>query len=122
MSYEARKFGVTRQMRGDEAKAKCPQIVLCRVPELRGKADLTRYRDACAEVMQVLQNFADICERASVDEAYLDLTDKVERFTSNTFFIKDTVFCDQTIILNFHNLNFLYKGNWKIQHWINWLK
>ena len=79
VSYEARKFGVTRQMRGDEAKEKCPDIILARVPELRGKADLTRYRDACAEVMDILQTFTDVCERASVDEAYLDLTARIEK-------------------------------------------
>lgn len=43
MSYEARDFGVTRQMRGDDAKAKCPDIHLVRVPLVRGKADLTKY-------------------------------------------------------------------------------
>jgi DNA polymerase eta len=66
-------------MRGDEAKEKCPDIILARVPELRGKADLTRYRDACAEVMDILQTFTDVCERASVDEAYLDLTARIEK-------------------------------------------
>ena len=70
---------MTRQMRGDEAKEKCPDIILARVPELRGKADLTRYRDACAEVMDILQTFTDVCERASVDEAYLDLTARIEK-------------------------------------------
>ena len=66
-------------MRGDEAKEKCPDIILARVPELRGKADLTRYRDAGAEVFSVLQEFGDVCERASVDEAYLDLTQQVQK-------------------------------------------
>ena len=28
---------------GDDAKAICPSIELVRVPELRGKADLTKY-------------------------------------------------------------------------------
>lgn len=42
MGYEARACGVTRQMRGDDAKEKCPEIHLARVPEVRGKADLTR--------------------------------------------------------------------------------
>ena len=66
-------------MRGDEAKEKCPNIILARVPELRGKADLTRYRDAGSEVIGVLQTFTNVCERASVDEAYLDLTDRVQK-------------------------------------------
>lgn len=79
VGYEARKFGVTRNMRGDEAKEKCPDIVLARVPVARGKADLTRYREAGAEVISILQTFSEVCERASVDEAYLDLTETVER-------------------------------------------
>ena len=29
-------------MRGDDAKEKCPEIVLCMVPTANGKADLTR--------------------------------------------------------------------------------
>lgn len=43
MNYEARAKGVTRHMRGNDAKAKCPEIELARVPTVRGKADLTRY-------------------------------------------------------------------------------
>jgi hypothetical protein len=42
VNYEARNFGVTRNMRGDEARKKCPNIVLVHVPEVRGKADLTK--------------------------------------------------------------------------------
>ena len=43
VNYEARAQGVTRQMRGDEAREKCPDCILYRVPEQRGKADLTKY-------------------------------------------------------------------------------
>jgi len=42
VNYEARSFGVTRHMRGKEAKEKCPDIVLVSVPCLRGKADTSR--------------------------------------------------------------------------------
>jgi DNA polymerase eta len=42
VNYEARNFGVTRNMRGDEARKKCPNIELVHVPEVRGKADLTK--------------------------------------------------------------------------------
>ena len=42
VSYEARAFGVTRGMSAQDAKAKCPDILLPKVPELRGKADLTK--------------------------------------------------------------------------------
>ncbi|CAH1261726.1 POLH [Branchiostoma lanceolatum] len=77
VGYEARAKGVTRQMRGDEAKKKCPEITLVRVPENRGKADLTRYRDAGREVIEVLCKFSRCVERASIDEAYIDLTEEV---------------------------------------------
>lgn len=42
VNYPAREKGVTRHMRGDDAKQKCPEITLARVPEVRGKADLTK--------------------------------------------------------------------------------
>lgn len=29
-------------MRGQEAKEKCPEIILAKVPDIRGKADLSR--------------------------------------------------------------------------------
>lgn len=79
VGYEARAFGVTRNMWGDEAKKKCPDVQLVRVPEVRGKADLTKYREAGAEVIAVLSKFSKCVERASIDEAYIDLTDEVER-------------------------------------------
>nr|XP_032818790.1 DNA polymerase eta isoform X2 [Petromyzon marinus] len=74
VSYEARAFGVSRNMRGDEARKLCPELLLARVPEAHGKADLTRYREASVQVLDVMARFA-IVERASIDEAYMDLTD-----------------------------------------------
>ena len=43
VNYPARDQGVTRYMRGDEAKEKCPNIELVKVPTLREKADLTKW-------------------------------------------------------------------------------
>ncbi|KAK2991049.1 hypothetical protein RJ640_019370, partial [Escallonia rubra] len=77
VSYEARKFGVKRSMRGDEAKQVCPQIQLVQVPVARGKADLSIYRDAGSEVVSILARKGR-CERASIDEVYLDLTDAAQ--------------------------------------------
>lgn len=37
-------------MREKEAKAACPELICVKVPCLRGKADLTKYRDAGLEV------------------------------------------------------------------------
>ncbi|KAK8552359.1 hypothetical protein V6N13_120764 [Hibiscus sabdariffa] len=77
VSYEARKFGVKRSMRGAEAKEVCPQIQLVQVPVARGKADLNGYRSAGSEVVSILSRRGR-CERASIDEVYLDLTDAAE--------------------------------------------
>ncbi|PSN56696.1 hypothetical protein C0J52_00039 [Blattella germanica] len=78
VNYEARDFGVTRSMRGNEAKSKCPDIVLVPVSAVRGKADLSKYRNAGREVVDVLCQFSDCIQRASVDEAYIDITRTVE--------------------------------------------
>ncbi|ETN64190.1 DNA polymerase eta [Anopheles darlingi] len=77
VNYPARGKGVTRHMRGDEAKQHCPEIELPQVPNVRGKADLTRYREAGKEVAEVLKSFTPLLERASIDEAYLDITERV---------------------------------------------
>ena len=78
VNYEARAKGVGRHCRGDDAKALCPEIILVPVPQVREKADLSKYRDAGKEVIQVLIKFGAVVERASVDEAYVDITKLVE--------------------------------------------
>ncbi|KAI3954714.1 hypothetical protein MKX01_027980 [Papaver californicum] len=83
VSYEARKYGVKRSMRGDEAKEVCPQINLVQVPVARGKADLNIYRNAGSEVISILARRGR-CERASIDEVYLDLTDAAETMLSES--------------------------------------
>ncbi|CAH8333617.1 unnamed protein product [Eruca vesicaria subsp. sativa] len=77
VSYEARSCGVKRSMRGEEATAACPEIQLVQVPVARGKADLNTYRSAGSEVVSILAR-SGRCERASIDEVYLDLTDAAE--------------------------------------------
>ncbi|KAL2615665.1 hypothetical protein AAZV13_08G081200 [Glycine max] len=98
VSYEARRCGVKRllstlphyhavhfidSMRGDEAKEACPQIQLVQVPVARGKADLNSYRNAGSEVVSVLSQKGR-CERASIDEVYLDLTHAAETMLMET--------------------------------------
>ncbi|KAH8513111.1 hypothetical protein H0E87_006413 [Populus deltoides] len=83
VSYEARKLGVNRHMRGDDAKEVCPQIHLVQVPVARGKADLNTYRNAGSEVVAILARKGR-CERASIDEVYLDLTDSAEAMLRET--------------------------------------
>lgn len=77
INYVAKARGVKRSMRGDEAKKICSDLELVRVPVVRGKADLSKYRNAGKDVAAVLQTFTPLMTRASVDEAYLDLTESV---------------------------------------------
>ncbi|XP_062375845.1 DNA polymerase eta [Sardina pilchardus] len=78
VSYEARAHGVTRNMWADDAKKLCPDLQVARVRESHGKADLTHYRNASVEVIEVMSRFA-VIERASIDEAYMDLSASVKQ-------------------------------------------
>uniref|UniRef100_A0A3Q0QZE3 DNA polymerase eta n=1 Tax=Amphilophus citrinellus TaxID=61819 RepID=A0A3Q0QZE3_AMPCI len=82
VSYEARAHGVTRNMWVADAKKLCPDLQVARVRESHGKADLTNYREASVEVIEVMSRFA-VIERASIDEAYMDLTAAVQQRLKN---------------------------------------
>lgn len=73
VSYEARARGVKRIMLGDQARAVCPEIILVQVCVAHKKADLAIYREAGAKVIKILARYGPT-ERASIDEAYVDLT------------------------------------------------
>ncbi|XP_075249301.1 DNA polymerase eta-like isoform X1 [Convolutriloba macropyga] len=79
INYEARAKGVKRGMMGEDAKQVCPEMETVFVKESRGKADLTKYRQASAQVFQVLTAMCQNVERASIDEAFLDLTSLVDK-------------------------------------------
>lgn len=101
LNYVAKSRGVKRSMRGDEAKKQCPELELVRVPVVRGKADLSKYRNAGKEVAAVLQTFTPLMCRASVDEAYLDITERVENRLADlnkvkSYDIKDVTIKSQT--------------------------
>ena len=64
-SYEARKFGVRSAMPLARALALCPDLVLRPV-------DISYYQQVSEKVMSQLEQFADILEQASIDEAFLD--------------------------------------------------
>ncbi len=66
-SYEIRAYGVRSAMPVVQARRLCPHGVF--VPG-RG----WRYKEISRQVMEVLQDFSPVCEQASVDEAYLDVT------------------------------------------------
>lgn len=74
LSYEAKRAGVKRNMRGDEARRICPGLKLVTVPVANEKADLTIYRDAGTQVFELLDKQGAVCERTSIDEAYIDIS------------------------------------------------
>ncbi|KAJ3178229.1 DNA-directed DNA polymerase eta rad30 [Gaertneriomyces sp. JEL0708] len=93
VNYPARAAGVTRFMTIVDAKKQCPEIVFVHVATYKEgdgywayhpkadqrthKVSLDPYRVASAEIMSVFQRFATSMQKASVDEAYLDVTDNV---------------------------------------------
>ncbi|KAH9315698.1 hypothetical protein KI387_024325, partial [Taxus chinensis] len=103
VGYEAREFGVKRSMRGDEAKKVCSDIQLVQVPVAHGKADLTLYREAGSEVVSVLARKGR-CERASIDEVYLDITDAATALLSELSLESIELFSDE--LLKTHILGF----------------
>lgn len=91
VNYPARAAGVVRHDRVSEALRKCPDLYLVHVETVgnvegtaaaasRGsaKVSLERYRQASRCVFEIFHQHADICERASIDEAYIDVTRQVE--------------------------------------------
>nr|CAH7751321.1 unnamed protein product [Callosobruchus chinensis] len=107
VNYPARDKGVTRHMRGDEAKQKCPDIVLARVPQVRGKADISKYREAGNRVAEVLQTFTNLLERASIDEAYLDITEAVEKKLNNNTCSIDATQMQNTFVVGYDTKEFI---------------
>lgn len=108
-------------MRGDEAKKICSDLELVRVPVVRGKADLSKYRNAGKAVASVLQTFTPLMTRASVDEAYLDLTECVNNRLIDMEKVKEernirAIFDFLVIFFN----DFRYRRanmRWKKRHW-----
>ena len=70
-SYEARVFGVHSAMPMATAVRQCPQGIV-----VRPRFD--RYREMSRKVMDVFQQWTDLVEPLSLDEAYLDVTARVE--------------------------------------------
>jgi DNA polymerase-4 len=66
-SYEARKFGIHSAMPIADAHRRCPDAVFLR-------PDMEKYRRASAEIFAVLASITPLVEKASIDEAYLDVS------------------------------------------------
>lgn len=69
-SYEAKKFGVRSGMPLYKAVELCPDLILLKV-------DKSYYTQISERIMKIIADFADIFEQASIDEAYMDCTNKI---------------------------------------------
>jgi len=66
-SYEARAFGIHSAMPIAEAVRRCPDAVYLR-------PDMDKYQQASRQVFAILDEITPVVEKASIDEAYLDLS------------------------------------------------
>jgi DNA polymerase-4 len=66
-SYEAREFGIHSAMPIGEAFRRCPDAVYLR-------PDIEKYRSMSKQVFQILDDISPAVEKASIDEAYLDIS------------------------------------------------
>jgi DNA polymerase IV (DinB-like DNA polymerase) len=69
-SYEAREFGIHSGMPISGAYKLCPDAVYLRV-------DMQLYKEVSCRVMEILRSHAGRFQQVSVDEAYLDISEKV---------------------------------------------
>jgi len=67
-SYEARKFGIYSAMPCSRAYKLCPQAVFVR-------PRFSAYKQVSTEIHKIFNEYTDIIEPLSLDEAYLDVTD-----------------------------------------------
>lgn len=75
-NYAAREYGVRSAMPISEAWRRCPGHPFGPARFIRGTRSL--YSMASRRVMKVLRNDSDVFEQASIDEAYMDVTEKVD--------------------------------------------
>ena len=66
-NYQARAFGVRSAMPAMKAKQLCPQLVI-----VNTRMDV--YKEVSNQVREIFQQYTDLIEPLSLDEAYLDVT------------------------------------------------
>ena len=76
-SYEARKYGIHSAMASAHAARRCPGLIFL-------KPDFTRYRKESEAIFGIFHEFTPLVQPASLDEAYLDVTDHLGQWGSAT--------------------------------------
>ncbi|MHA1229874.1 MAG: DNA polymerase IV [Candidatus Helarchaeota archaeon] len=73
-SYRAREFGIRSGMSLHQAYLKCKSLII--VP-----ARISYYRSVSNNIMDILRKFSDKFEKVSIDEAYIDVSNKIDDFS-----------------------------------------
>src|SRR4030042_2923323 len=74
-SYEARPYGLRAGMPTQEAKRRCPNLILV-------EGNHAKYTEVSARIFSLLKEYTPCVEIASIDEAYLDITESQLLFKS----------------------------------------
>ena len=75
-TYEARPYGIRAGMSTQEAKRRCPPLILV-------EGNHSKYTETAARIFSILKKFTPLVEVASVDEAYLDITESLLLYNSS---------------------------------------
>ena len=70
-NYEARQYGIHSAMSAQKAYELCPHANFV-------KGDLNYYREVSAKIHAIFHRYTDMIEPLSLDEAYLDVTEKTK--------------------------------------------
>lgn len=87
-SYEARRFGVRSAMSSKVAQGKCPHLIFT-----PSRFDV--YKAVSRQIMDIFEEYTDLVEPLSLDEAFLDVTENHKNIKSATVIaqeIKQKVF------------------------------
>jgi DNA polymerase-4 len=74
-TYEARPYGIRAGMSIQEAKKRCPQLILV-------EGNHSKYTETAARIFSIFKEYTPLVEVASIDEAYLDITQSLLLFQS----------------------------------------
>jgi DNA polymerase-4 len=74
-TYEARPYGIKAGMPVQEARRRCPHLILV-------EGDHSKYTKTASRIFAILKTYTPLVEIASIDEAYLDITQSLLMFKS----------------------------------------
>ncbi len=76
-SYPAREFGLRSAMPMRQGLKLCPHVIII-------EPNFEKYRAVSAQIHQIFQRYTALIEPLSLDEAYLNVTDNLQRMASAT--------------------------------------